>query len=91
MVDPAGVEPTSLVCKTRVIPVIPRVEIYGGQSRTRTYEPRREEIYSLQSLPLDYLAILLLEHETGIEPALSAWKAEVLAIKRLAQLFNQDN
>ena len=28
-----------------------------------------------------------MEHETGIEPALSAWKAEVLAIKRLAQLL----
>ena len=38
MVDPAGVEPTSVVCRTTVVPVIPRVEIYGERGRSRTYD-----------------------------------------------------
>ena len=38
-------------------------------------------LYNPQTVPA------FMEHETGIEPALSAWKAEVLAIKRLAQEY----
>lgn len=59
MVGPVGNDPTSLVLQTNANPSQLQTHLYGGQSRTRTYEPRREEIYSLQSLPLDYLAILV--------------------------------
>ena len=38
-------------------------------------------LYNPQTVPA------FMEHETGIEPALSAWKAEVLAIKRLVHIL----
>ena len=44
----------------------------GAGSRTRTYEGRSREIYSLLSLPLDDSSTLLMEPRTGFEPVTSS-------------------
>lgn len=55
-------------------------------ARTEGVEPSSTVLETV-ALPLNYIRIFIkMEQITGIEPALSAWKAEVLAVERYLRL-----
>ena len=64
LVAPEGVEPSPTEPKPVVLPLYYRaVSCSGG--RTRTYEVKRQRIYSPPSLPLEHSRLLLLQMDSN--------------------------
>lgn len=62
---------------------------YGGEGRTRTYEPEGADLQSADfaALLLPHLLFTLLERYIGIEPTSFRWQRNILTVILIPHLF----